>query len=298
MSPPKRHPLLLPTLLFVGFTAAAGGGLLLADPSGGLLSMPTTLLDDSPFSTYLVPGLLLAFAVAGSAFVAVFADMARLPWSDRAARGAALVLLGWMVGELVFVGEFVALQLFYVALGGLMLWWARPRPPLPLDTDEAARRFLAERRVALVGLSSDPQDFSHYVAKSLRAAGIEVLAVNRRHKRIGDVEAWPRVSAIPNPPKAALLMVPPEGAEAVVADCVTAGVQRVWFHRGAGAPGAATPAAVALARSARMTVITDLCPMMALDPDHVMPGAHRAIRALELDAARRRPAGRNPAHVH
>lgn len=298
MSPPKRHPLLLPTLLFVGFTAAAGGGLLLADPSGGHLSMPTSLLDDSPFSDFLVPGAVLAFLVAGSAFVAAYADLARVHWADKAARIAALVLLGWMVGELVFVGEFVALQALYVVLGGLMLWWARPRPPLPVDTDEAARRFLAEKRVALIGLSSHPEDFSQYVAKALRERGVEVVAVNKSHRRIGDEEAWPRVSAIPNPPKAALLMIPPEGAEAAVRDCIAAGVERVWFHRGAGAPGAASPAAVALARTARMTVITDLCPMMALDPDHVMHGAHRAIRALELDAERRRPVDRHPAHVH
>lgn len=298
MSPAKRHPLLLPTLLFVGFTAAAGGGLLLADPSGAHLSMPTSLLDGSPFADFLVPGVLLAFAVAGSAFVAAYADLARVHWADKAARVAALVLLGWMVGELVFVGEFVALQALYVVLGGLVLWWARPRPPLPVDTDEAARRFLAERRVALVGLSSHPEDFSQYVAKSLRERGIEVLAVNKHHRRIGDVEAWPRVSAIPHPPKAALLMIPPEGAEAAVRDCVTAGVEQVWFHRGAGAPGAASPAAVSLARSARMKVITDLCPMMALEPDHVMHGAHRAIRALELEGGRRRPVGRSHAHVH
>ncbi|MCL1631399.1 hypothetical protein M3N64_05460 [Sporolactobacillus sp. CPB3-1] len=45
--------------LLLGIGAFIGGGLLILSPDGALLSMPLSLLKDSFFDNYLIPGLIL-----------------------------------------------------------------------------------------------------------------------------------------------------------------------------------------------------------------------------------------------
>ena len=46
--------LLLALLFFQGASGLYGGGALLVDPTGGILQMPLSLLDGSPFDTFLI----------------------------------------------------------------------------------------------------------------------------------------------------------------------------------------------------------------------------------------------------
>ncbi|MCH6232851.1 hypothetical protein [Cognataquiflexum rubidum] len=51
--------LLLVLHLFLGLGALSGGGMLVLQPDGSLLGMEPGWLAQSPFSSYLIPGLLL-----------------------------------------------------------------------------------------------------------------------------------------------------------------------------------------------------------------------------------------------
>ncbi len=44
---------------FIGVGAVAGGLALVLDPSGATLGVPLELLEETPFATYLVPGIVL-----------------------------------------------------------------------------------------------------------------------------------------------------------------------------------------------------------------------------------------------
>jgi hypothetical protein len=55
---------LLFLLIFLSLGALFGGGVLVVDPSGEFIQMPVTILKDSPFNNFLIPGLIL-FAVLG-----------------------------------------------------------------------------------------------------------------------------------------------------------------------------------------------------------------------------------------
>jgi hypothetical protein len=46
-------------LLLNGIGALYGGSMLIRDPSGGLLQMPLSFLQHSPFDSYLIPGIIL-----------------------------------------------------------------------------------------------------------------------------------------------------------------------------------------------------------------------------------------------
>ena len=132
--------------------------------------------------------------------------------------------------------------------------------------EPGVQEFLAARRIAMVGFSRNPKDFSRMLDAQLRERGYEVVPVHPEAAELDGRRVFPRVSAIEPPVDAAIVVVPPSLAETVARDCLDAGVRRIWFHRGGG-KGSASPQALDLCRARGVTPIQDLCPMM------VLPGA-------------------------
>jgi predicted CoA-binding protein len=150
------------------------------------------------------------------------------------------------------------------------------------STLEEARRFLGAKRIALVGLSRDPKDFSRGVLRALEARGYDVVGVNPEPPAGADVRWFARVQDVSPPADAALLLTRPGQTERVLRDCVAAGIRRVWLHRGAG-PGAESPKALAFCEEHGIEAVHGLCPFMAL------PGAglgHRVHAFFRLRKAR------------
>jgi uncharacterized protein len=129
---------------------------------------------------------------------------------------------------------------------------------------EAIRDFLACHRIAFVGVSSQPQDFSRAVFRELVEHGYDVVPINPRLGEIDGRPVYARVQDIPVPVDAALVMTPPEVSETVMDDCHAAGVHRVWLHRGAGR-GAVSDRALSLGALHGMSVVPGECPLMFLD---------------------------------
>jgi predicted CoA-binding protein len=135
-----------------------------------------------------------------------------------------------------------------------------------------ASEFLAQRRIALVGVSRDPKDLSRALFRELRQRGYDVVPVHPELAAVDGVPCVRRLQDASPGVDGALVMTPPAETERVVRDCVEAGVARVWMHRGAG-PGAVSAPAVAYCRERGMAVVDGACPFMFL------PGAgfgHRA----------------------
>jgi predicted CoA-binding protein len=149
-------------------------------------------------------------------------------------------------------------------------------PSLPLDL---ARDFLRARRIALVGLSRTPKDFTRGIARELLRRGYDVVPVNpaAAGAEIEGCRAFGRVCDVTPPAEAALLFTSPAATEAVLRDCAGAGVRKVWLHRGAG-HGAATPDALAFCAAHGLVAVHDLCPWMALPGAHFPHRFHRAMR--------------------
>jgi predicted CoA-binding protein len=149
-------------------------------------------------------------------------------------------------------------------------------PVLPLDL---ARDFLRAHRIALVGLSRNPKDFTRGLARELVRRGYDVVPVNpaAAGAEIEGLRSFARVSEITPAVEAALLFTAPAATEAVLRDCADAGVHKVWLHRGAG-HGAASPAALAFCAAHGLAAVHDLCPWMALPGTHLPHRVHRTLR--------------------
>lgn len=108
--------------LNLGVGGLYGGWALLSDPRGAPLRMvPGEVLANSPFDTFLVPGLIL-FAVNGIfPLVVVLGEMLRMPWARWGHVAVGLGLTGWMLGQVVLVGLSTPFQLTYLVMGLVIL---------------------------------------------------------------------------------------------------------------------------------------------------------------------------------
>lgn len=115
-----EHIVLTLMLAFLSVTAVAGGIGLLT----GALAPGLELLEGSPFSSYLIPGLALLVLVGGSALVATFMMLGRHPLGVAASAVAGVMIMGFEVVEVLVIGSPVGiawnLQLFYFTLGLLI----------------------------------------------------------------------------------------------------------------------------------------------------------------------------------
>lgn len=120
-APPRivRYSLLVLEAM-VAVTSIAGGAALIVGSLfpelATILSPPTAYLDGSPFSGYLVPGLLLAVIVGGTQVVAFLLELTRNDSHLPAAAVAAVALLIWVFVQMVFI-PFSFLQAIYFAVG-------------------------------------------------------------------------------------------------------------------------------------------------------------------------------------
>jgi predicted CoA-binding protein len=125
------------------------------------------------------------------------------------------------------------------------------------------REFLAQPRMAVVGVSHQPKDFSRMLFRELQGRGYDVIPVNPAANEIEGVQCFTRVQEIQPAVENALLMTSPAVTNVVVQDCAAAGVKRVWMY-GPGSKGAVSPEAVAYCEAHGIAVIPGECPFMFL----------------------------------
>ncbi|MBP8041132.1 MAG: hypothetical protein KAZ36_04415, partial [Bacteroidales bacterium] len=127
---PAMRNVLIILLGFLGLGAIYGGGTLIISPSGELLGMPLSLLEHSPFNSFLVPGIIL-FSVLGIAPCLLIIALLKKPekkfaerlnffkdmhwsWSYSIYTGFALII--WIQIEMLFLQAVEWIHVFYVFL--------------------------------------------------------------------------------------------------------------------------------------------------------------------------------------
>ena len=99
-------------LWFNAISAVFGGGFLL----GGAGGMPIWFLDNTPFSSFAIPGVILLLIVGGSSLLAATARIRQ--WSNQylLTLVAGVMLLGWILMEFVLIPQGWMAQIVYAAV--------------------------------------------------------------------------------------------------------------------------------------------------------------------------------------
>src|SRR5450631_3954665 len=111
-----------------------------------------------------------------------------------------------------------------------------------MTTLQGIQDFLGLTRLAVVGVSRNPRDFTRTLFRELQSRGYDVVPVNPNLSEVEGLSCLPRVQDVSPQVEGALLLTHPSVTELVVEDCVQAGVRRIWMYRAAGAGAVSTSA--------------------------------------------------------
>jgi len=149
--------------------------------------------------------------------------------------------------------------------------------------DTLVQDFLAQKKIAVVGVSDKRDTGCNLGYRKFKAAGYTVFAVNPHMATFEGAPCYPDLKAIPEKPDGVYILANPKTTDLIVQQCVELGIKRVWMHCMMGTkPGAAADTtsvsqnAVRMCRENGITVIPGSCPNQFLQPDF----GHRLMRIM------------------
>ena len=133
--------------------------------------------------------------------------------------------------------------------------------------ERKAADFLAQKRIAVAGVSPTHENTANGIYRKLKTAGYTLYPVNPNAESFDDSPCYPNMQAIPEPVDGVVIVTRPEITEKIVRDCAAAGVPRVWMHRSLQlVPPSVSDEAVAFCEAHGIEVIAGACPMMFCEP--------------------------------
>jgi len=102
---------------FIGLGAVAGGLALVLEPSGANLGIPLDLLENTPFSDFLVPGIVLLAVNGVGSLVGAALSFTRNRYAGEAAMALGAFLVAWIVLQVYWFAGFHWLHWMYLGLG-------------------------------------------------------------------------------------------------------------------------------------------------------------------------------------
>jgi len=121
--------------------------------------------------------------------------------------------------------------------------------------------FVAQRKLALVGISRGGKKFGNFAYKSLREKGYQVFPVNPHAENIAGERCFPNLRALPEAVGGVLISVPPSQTEQVVRDAAAAGIRRIWLQQ-----GSESQEAIRFCAENGLTVVHGECILMFAEP--------------------------------
>jgi hypothetical protein len=139
---------------------------------------------------------------------------------------------------------------------------------------EAVTDFLAQKRIAVIGVSRSDDLPANAIYKKLREQGYTVFAVNPNATTVEGDPCYPNLAAIPDGADAVMAASTPAVTEQVMRDCVELGITRIWIHQSIDG-GSFSQEAFDYGQAQGLQIIPGACPMMYCEP---VDFAHRCLR--------------------
>ncbi|MGD8833102.1 MAG: CoA-binding protein [Pseudomonadales bacterium] len=124
----------------------------------------------------------------------------------------------------------------------------------PYQNPEVIQRALAERRVAVVGMSSNELRASNFVGYYLLRHGYEVVPVNPRETEVYGQTCYPSLDDVPQPVGVVDVFRDPSAVPDIARQAVAMGAKFLWLQF-----GVVSRDGIRIAEAGGLTVIADRC---------------------------------------
>ncbi|NJN16250.1 MAG: CoA-binding protein [Oscillochloris sp.] len=137
----------------------------------------------------------------------------------------------------------------------------------PTSLNEKIADFLAQKRIAVAGISSSRPLPANLIYQKLKAAGYQVIAIHPTAGEFEGDQCYPNLAAVPVAIDGLVIATKPAITLDLVQQALTSGVPRIWMHESLMQAGTSvSPEAVELCRANNLCLIAGACPMMYCQP--------------------------------
>lgn len=117
----SAHILAVLILIFNGIAACFGGWMLITSPDGSSLGMTTGLLEYSPFTDFLIPGIVLFTVIGLFSLVSSYLVVRQVTRYSFLVILMGLILIGWIVVQAIMIQTVNYLHVIFVSAGLLLV---------------------------------------------------------------------------------------------------------------------------------------------------------------------------------
>jgi predicted CoA-binding protein len=141
--------------------------------------------------------------------------------------------------------------------------------------NQAIERFFLSPAYAVVGVSRNPRKFGNTIFREMKRKGLSVYPVHPYLDAVEGVSCARTLRELPSSVHSVVVVVHPEDAVKVVAECHDQGIQHVWLQQ-----GAESDEAIAFAEEHGLNLIHGQCVLMFLEPVKSFHAFHRWVNKL------------------
>jgi predicted CoA-binding protein len=134
----------------------------------------------------------------------------------------------------------------------------------------AVKDFLAQRDLAVVGVSRSGKKFGNMAYRELKAKGYHLFPIHPEANELEGDPCYATLRDLPTPVGGVLIIVSPEQTERVVREASEANIKRVWMQQGAD-----SEEAISFCSDNGIEAIQGECILMFAEPSKFYHRIHR-----------------------
>jgi len=139
-----------------------------------------------------------------------------------------------------------------------------------MNTKAAVDDFLAQRSLAVVGVSRSGKKFGNMAYRELKGKGYQLFPIHPEAEVLEGDKCYACLSDLPGRSGGVLIIVPPTQTEQVVRDAAAAKIPRVWMQQ-----GAESEEAIRFCEEHGISVVAGECILMFAEPLRFYHKPHR-----------------------
>ncbi len=141
-----------------------------------------------------------------------------------------------------------------------------------MTTLNQVKEFLAQKHIAIAGVSGKPQKFGNAIFKELQKKNYQLYPIHREMATFEGVKCYPDVHSLPPEVTALVICTQPEQSVDLMKEAIEKNIRHVWLQQ-----GAQNDESVKLAEENNLNLIQKECVLMFAEPSVFIHRFHRGI---------------------
>lgn len=142
-----------------------------------------------------------------------------------------------------------------------------------MTTLRSINEFMAQKNIAVAGVSRNKQKFGNTIYKELDKKGYTLFPVNPNMKEYNGKECYPDIASLPAEVTGIVINTNPEVTKILIKDAETKGIKHIWLQQ-----GSADKETIELAGKSDSNIISKQCVIMFADPVNGFHGFHKWVK--------------------